>query len=157
MHWLIDGHNLIGAMPGLNLSDAHDEDKLLEYLRRYRARSGHKLTVIFDAGIAYHPVTKQKSGGITVQFAPRGKTADQVIIRRLRTVKNPQAVKVVTSDRQIQQAAGEQRVRVVSAQEFAVLLQQSPQNRGQPALGSKVENYPSTAEVEEWLNIFSGD
>jgi len=157
MHWLIDGHNLIGAMPGLSLSDVHDEDKLLEYLRRYRARTGHRLTVIFDAGQAYQPATTQKSGGITVQFAPHGKTADRLIMRRLRRVRNPQAVKVVTSDRQVQQSARQQRVRVVSAQEFAALLQESSPGGAPSAAESKPERYPSEAEVEEWLDIFSDD
>lgn len=63
MHWLVDGHNLIGQMPNLRLSDTNDEAQLLEYLRRYRARTGHRLTVIFDAGQTYQPAEKKKAGG----------------------------------------------------------------------------------------------
>lgn len=44
MHWLIDGHNLIGKMPTLHLDDPHDEEKLVQILQQYRARTGHKIT-----------------------------------------------------------------------------------------------------------------
>ena len=49
MQWLIDGHNLIGQMPNLRLDDPDDEAKLLQYLRNFRARTGHRITVVFDA------------------------------------------------------------------------------------------------------------
>ena len=97
MRWLIDGHNLIGRMPDLRLDDPNDEEKLLQHLRRYRAKTGHSITVIFDPGHSYQPGQTKKEGGITIQFAPPGKTADQLIMRRIRKVKNPQAVIVVTS------------------------------------------------------------
>ena len=34
MLYLIDGHNLIGQMPGLSLDDPHDEAKLVERLKQ---------------------------------------------------------------------------------------------------------------------------
>ncbi len=151
MKWLIDGHNLIGRMPGLRLSDPDDEEKLLAYLRRFRARTGHGLTVIFDAGPAYQPGSKQKRGGITVQFVSPGQTADQYLIRRLRRVKNPQEVRVVTSDQAIVQAAQQIGVRVTSSQEFARQLLQS--NPAADADQNDVKLTPE--EVDEWLDLFN--
>src|SRR6185503_5443592 len=119
MQWLIDGHNLIGQMPNLRLHDPNDEAKLLEYLRGYRARTGHQVTVVFDSGLSYRAAETKKSGGVTVQFAPHGQTADQIIAQRIRRVKNPQDLKVVSSDRAVQQAARQARVRVLTAPEFA--------------------------------------
>lgn len=155
MRWLIDGHNLIGHMPSLRLDDPNDEEKLLEYLRRYRARTGHHLTVIFDPGQSYQPASTKKRGGITVQFAPQGKTADQIIIRRLGKIKNPQAVMVVTSDRTVRQAAQQAGVRVVTAQEFGQqLLQLSTRVESAEEEGSQADIQLSADEVEEWLTIF---
>ncbi len=45
---LIDGHNLIGRMPGLALSDPEDEAKLVALLKRYRARHKRDIVVVFD-------------------------------------------------------------------------------------------------------------
>ncbi len=51
MSFIIDGHNLIGVMPDINLADPDDEHRLLARLRAYRARSGGpSLIVFFDSG-----------------------------------------------------------------------------------------------------------
>lgn len=155
MQWLIDGHNLIGHIPGLRLDDPHDEEKLLQYLRSYRAKTGHRITVVFDAGLVYRPGRTRKQGGLTVQFAPFGKTADQIIMRRLRKVKNAQAVIVVSSDRAVQQAAQHASVRVLNAGAFAQqLLRGSDNLRGQNE-GTQAEVNLSPDEVDEWLNLFN--
>lgn len=156
MHWLIDGHNLIGQMPGLRLDDPHDEAKLIEHLSRYRAATGHAVTVVFDAGGGYRPGKTQKQRGITVQFAPPGKTADQIIIRRVRRVKNPQALMVVTSDRAVQTAAQHAQVRVVSSGEFARQLRGRGASSGDiPDAGSRPDVQLSADEVDEWLDLFN--
>jgi predicted RNA-binding protein with PIN domain len=154
MQWLIDGHNLIGQMPNLRLDDPDDEAKLLEYLRSYQGRTRQRITVIFDAGLSYHPAETKKSGGVTVQFAAHGQTADQIIIQRLRRIKNPQELIVVTSDQAVQQAARQARIRVLSAPEFArQLLHGSPTTLDDDR-GSQTELKLSADEVDEWLKVF---
>jgi predicted RNA-binding protein with PIN domain len=156
MHWLIDGHNLIGQMPNLRLDDPHDEEKLLEYLHRYRAKTGHQVTIVFDAGQSYQAGKTIKRGGITIQFAASGKTADQIIIRRIRKVKNPQTVIVVSSDRAVQQAARQAYVRVVKAQDFAQqLLNTAPGSTQQQDEGNQADVHLSPHEVDEWLKLFN--
>jgi predicted RNA-binding protein with PIN domain len=154
MHWLIDGHNLIGQMPNLRLDDPDDEAKLVEYLRGYRARTGHQVTVIFDAGAGYHPVKTKKVGGVAVQFARHDQTADQIIARRVRQIKNPQELIVVTSDRAVQQAASHSGVRVLTARAFAQQLLQGSSPTTADDQGSQIEVKLSDDEIEEWLRIF---
>jgi hypothetical protein len=154
MQWLIDGHNLVGQMPDLRLDDPNDEEKLLEYLRRYRARTGHTLTVVFDAGQGYHPAKTQRRGGITIQFVSPGQTADQILVRRIRKVRNPQAVIVVTSDRDVQQAAQQAGLRVVTSQEFAQQLLQ-PSSPPEEDDVSRANIRLSPDEVDEWLAFFN--
>ncbi len=153
MQWLIDGHNLIGQMPNLRLDDPNDEEKLLEELRRFRAKSGDQITVVFDAGQTYQPGTMIKRGGITIQFAPHGQTADAVIKRRLQKIKNPQATIVVTSDRAVQQAARHVQVRAITAQEF---IQKRLHNHAMidGDEGSQTDVRLSSNEIDEWLDIF---
>ena len=153
MQWLIDGHNLIGQMPNLRLDDPNDEEKLLGYLRRYRARTGHSLTVIFDAGQTYQSGSKQNRGGISIQFVSSGQIADQAIVRRIRKVRNPQEMMVVTSDQAVAQVARQVGVRVTSAGEFAQqLLQTNPTEED-----DRADVNLTTDEVDEWLDIFSQD
>jgi predicted RNA-binding protein with PIN domain len=153
MQWLIDGHNLIGCMPNLHLDDPNDEEKLLEYLRRFRARTGHHLTVVFDSGAGYRPGQTRKKGGITIQFVLPGQTADQVLMRRMRRVKNPQAVGVVTSDRAVQQAARQAGLRVQTSGEFAGQLLAPPSVETETEERTNLRL--SSTEVEEWLDIFN--
>ena len=51
MPLLIDGHNLIGRLPDLRLDDPQDEAKLVARLRVYHARTGKRVTVVFDRGL----------------------------------------------------------------------------------------------------------
>lgn len=145
---------MIGHMPNLRLDDPDDEEKLLEYLRRYRARTGHSLTVIFDPGQAYRPGQKLKRGGITVQFVSPGQTADQMLVRRLRKIRNPQAVIVVTSDRAVEGVARLAGIRVMPAQEFARQLSNLDTSTAANA-ENRANLKLSPGEVDEWLAIFS--
>lgn len=154
MQWLIDGHNLIGQMPNLRLDDPDDEAKLLQHLRNFRVRTGHRITVVFDAGPVYRPAETKKAGGVTVQFAAPGQTADQIIGQRVRRVKNPQELIVVTSDRAVQQAARQARVRVLTAREFVPQLLQGAAAAAEDDRGSQAEVQLSADEVEEWLKFF---
>ena len=151
MEWLIDGHNLIGQMPTMSLDDPDDEEKLLAYLRRYQARTGHKLTVIFDPGPGRQLAAKYKRGGVKAQFVSAGQTADQILIRRIRQVKNPQAVMVVTSDRAIEQVAQQAGLRVMPARDFARQLLEPDTNSDQD---DRSDLKLSAQEVEAWLAIF---
>jgi predicted RNA-binding protein with PIN domain len=155
MQWIIDGHNLIGQMPGLRLDDPDDEAKLIDYLRRYCTRTGHRLTVVFDAGLGYRSAETKKQGGLTIQFAPSGRTADDLIKQRLTRVKNPQEVMVVSSDQAVQQAARHARVRALASGEFARQLLQTLSSDPSADLGSQTEVKLSADEVDEWLKFFN--
>ena len=50
MALVIDGHNLIGVLPDIQLGEPDDEARLLARLRGYRSHSGQNLIVFFDSG-----------------------------------------------------------------------------------------------------------
>ena len=165
---LIDGHNLIGQMPNLRLDDPDDEEKLLIRLRAYRARTGKRLVVYFDPGMAYQSPARRSQGGISVKQAGTGQRADDLIMHDVRRHPNPRELTVVTSDRSIQRMARLQGARIVDSATFADELGGPPGIKGEPVRypppayslsdGGGVkekDNRPlSEEEVQAWLAIF---
>jgi len=150
---LIDGHNLIGKIPGLGLDDPDDEEKLLVRLRAYRARTGKRLVVYFDPGIAYQSPARWSQGGISVRQAGSGRRADELMISDICRHQNPRELTVVTSDRAIQSVARQHDARVIDSASFAMEL-------GRPRVGDDASDTSTSSlsedEVQEWLAIFGG-
>lgn len=122
MTLLIDGHNLIGVMPGINLGDADDEWQLVQRLRPRAAARRQSMTVVFDSGLGPPPQWQMSGGGVTVRFAPPGVEADAVILQLVRASPQPAKVTVITNDQGLAgrvRAAGGQ---VRSATQFAAQL-----------------------------------
>lgn len=151
MPLLIDGHNLIGQCPSLSLGDPDDEEKLVRLLVQYAARTGKKVTVVFDPGEPTALPRSRRLGGVEVLFAPPGSTADAAILRRLHRARHAADWLVVTSDLPLADKAARQGARTRSAQEFAAEVcapAAVESERKQSAL--------SAAEVEAWLKLFRG-
>jgi uncharacterized protein len=152
MPLLIDGHNLIGQIPGLSLADPDDEGDLVMLLRRYTtARRGRKVVVVFDHGVYGHPQTLD-GYGISCYFARSPQDADAQLIKRMRALKRPRDWAVVTSDRKVARAAEEYSVRVINAHTFARQLLAPTQPAAAPA--EQRDLRPSEAEIAEWLRLF---
>ena len=79
---LIDGHNLIGHLPGISLADVDDEDALVRLLIAFRARTGKAIAVVFDPGVSSTLGQSRKIGGVQVISASYGSSADAIILRR---------------------------------------------------------------------------
>ena len=148
MLFLIDGHNLIGQTPGLRLDDPDDEQKLVEWLRAHLVRLNKKGVVFFDRGEA-GSAKKWSNNVLQVRFARLPKTADEMILERLRQERNPRAVMVVTSDQAVTRAAQRAGASVKSSRQFA-------QEMLTPSARPKQkESGLSAAEVEAWEKEFT--
>jgi len=153
MPLLVDGHNLIGQIPSLKLSDADDEGKLVMLLRRYStAKRSRQVVVVFDHGVYGHPL-KLDGYGITCHFARSPQDADAQLIKRLRALKRPRDWTLVTSDRQVARVAEERGVKVMSSQDFARQLLAAPARANAPPM-EKPDVQLSEAEIAEWMEIF---
>lgn len=146
---LIDGHNLIGQMPGISLEDPDDEEQLVRALISWRARTGRKVTVVFDPGGSFALAESRRVSGVEVVFASHGSSADAVIVRRVRRSRNPRGWLVVTSDQGVAATVSGLGARVQDAASFAAQLEApeagEPDWKGSP---------PSSEEVEDWLALF---
>jgi hypothetical protein len=156
MPTLVDGHNLIGQVPGLSLSDSEDEAKLVMLLRRYATRKrGRRVVVVFDHGTYGHP-GNLNGYGVECHFARSPADADRELIRRIRAIRHVSEWQVITSDRAVAGEARARKMRVISSAEFA----RSLLKHVEPAadLGQKYRDRPlSQNEVDDWLREFGID
>ena len=149
---IIDGHNLIGQMLEISLSDPHDEKKLIARLEEYHRERGTPIIVVFDPGQAPPPAKRLRGKGIKVLFAPPGSKADTLIINLIRKSPYPKGLTIVSSDREVRRAARARRAKMVTAQRFARML--SRPKRLPFTEPTIKEKEPSPSEVKEWMAIF---
>lgn len=153
---LIDGHNLIGQLPQINLSDPDDEAQLVMLLRRYATRrKGRKVVVVFDGGVYGHP-DNLNGYGVETHFAKSPSDADSMLIKRIRAIKRRDEWQVVTSDRAVAGEAEARGIPVVSAQLFARRLMALHEPKA--SIQSKRNDRPlSKEEIAMWMEIFGID
>ena len=163
MHYIIDGHNLIGKMPDISLKDPNDEVKLTMRIKSWVAESKKReVTLFFDGGIQGMTMNRMSSRNLKVIFAPAGKTADSLIISHLRKLKNPREYTLVTSDREIIGHAKTLRIRSLLSEEFIermgfVFKEQSekaPKTKKEAPSEKPDVAKISDADVQEWLDLF---
>ena len=148
---IIDGHNLIPHMPGINLSDPDDELYLIELLQVYCRLRHKQVEVFFDRAPAGQARVTQ-SGLIRAHFIREGTTADAAIMAHLKKLgKRARNVTVVSSDRQVAVAARAVHAAVMTSEAFAAawadLMEEEPELDPRDRLLNE-------DEVLYWENIF---
>lgn len=126
MSYIIDGHNLIGILPDIHLSQPDDEERLLARLQSHRARiGGRAMVVFFDSGPLPIALPAAPAGrlpaapGVEVRFSRPGQTADDAIIAYLAASRQPGQYAVVTNDLELTNRARAAGASVLTATEFA--------------------------------------
>lgn len=164
MPYLIDGHNLIGQLPDIDLSDPDDEVKLVLKLRRYAGRMRKKITVVFDGGLEAGLQKGLSTHSVQVRFAAERSSADNVIRDIIYKTKNPAGWIVVSSDLAIRNIAHQKRMQMMRAEEFAKALNSGlssskKRHRHQAIEPTSKKTNPrlSKSEIDEWLDLFSHD
>jgi uncharacterized protein len=156
MPLLIDGHNLIGRLPGISLADANDEQALVERLRRYHARTSQTIVVVFDRAAPAGSAPALTGGGVEVAFARTGHTADALILERLRRERQPASWTVVTADRELAVQARTLRAQTLSPEDFSRRLAApvAPRAARRRKVVTSDEKPTVPGDVEEWLKLF---
>lgn len=153
VRYLIDGHNLIGQIPGIDLADPDDEIRLVERLKQFTARHRCRCTVVFDGGLPGGKARSLGNSRVEVIFAHSGTNADRIILERLRQHPDGQTLTVVSNDQLIRSEAVRLKMKVLSASEFARRLNERPAT---PDWDDKPpDGPPSPAEIREWERLFS--
>jgi uncharacterized protein len=151
MPYLIDGHNLIGQLPDISLTDPNDEAKLVTKLRGFAALSGKTCHVIFDHGL---PGGKSKlsNGKVKVVFASQPGDADTIMLKRIQAIRDVKGWIVVSSDQRVLGAARQRGMRGVRSTDFARDMQRRTTT---PTQEKNPNVYVSPAEVDEWVKLFT--
>lgn len=161
MQYLIDGHNLIAKMSDIDLADPDDEAQLVLRLRSWTAASRkRRVTVYFDGGMPGGPAHDLSGARLKVIFASAGRSADDLILHQIRRVNNPPEFTVVSSDREILDAAEKVKMPTIASEDFAERLEEETARRAE---AERTRSEPSTAkdepalseeEVALWLELF---
>ena len=152
---LIDGHNLIGQTPGLSLADPNDEQKLIVMLRKYAARKHARVVVVFDSGNPGGKSKELSGGDVTAIFAGLHTIADRILMERIRELKKSGDWVVVSSDREVQQAAQQRKMTVWGSAEFAKRMGGAvPQMDASAEPPEPKDSGLTKSEVDEWLQLF---
>lgn len=142
LHLIVDGYNLlaltgrIGAGGSLHSEEARES--FLRDLAAYRERKPHAITIVFD-GWQQGWSTEQREHrlGLEIIFSRRGEKADQVIQRL--AAEFGSACAVVSSDREIVDAAKAQGALVMKAQEFIGKLREGLSGRSPVSIHKELD------------------
>ncbi len=175
MHNLIDGYNVIFAVPALEEAlDREDmeaaREALVAALASHKDTSRQEFTVVFDGktqegeGVEHEHPQKESRGGVTVIFT-KGTTADDEIVRLISASPSPRNICVVTSDNKILRAAKSSGCRTAKPREFYDRVTRPPGRAGKSGkkrAGSRAEpaaKYRGVpeGEVNYWLRRFRAE
>lgn len=100
---LVDGYNMIGAWPELRELKKTDfaaaRDKLIEKMAEYKAYTGYRVIIVFDAHQVLGIETKTTNYNVEVIFTKENEIADEKIERMAIELNNiTTQVHVATSD-----------------------------------------------------------
>jgi uncharacterized protein len=149
---IIDGHNLIPNVSGLNLQALDDEQGLIDRLKVFSAVRRKPIEVYFDRAPAGKSGIRS-FGSVKAHFIREGTTADQAIIARVRKLgKTAGNWTVVSSDRRVQVEVRALGAKVVNSQAFAAEMSEAIlTSQRNPGPGKSL----TEGEVEEWLRLFN--
>ncbi len=156
MPFLIDGHNLIPKIPGMDLGAVDDETQLIEMLQEYCRRRRKKVEVYFDNAPPGQPRARNY-GLVVARFARTGQSADDLIRAHLQRLGGAaRNWTVVSSDHQVQAAARAARAGSISSEIFARQMSEVLQeSQTQPDVDGEVNS--SQEDIDDWLALFGGE
>jgi len=147
MPFLIDGHNLIPHIQGLNLAHLDDEIALLKLLEAHFRKERRQAVVFFDRAAAgqENDITY---GFVSAHFTRPPLNADTAIRNAVSKLgKAASNYTVVSADLEVSGHARRMGARVITSAEFAQQL---------ASRGKRKANQESAAEVDldYWLKVF---
>ncbi len=137
---LVDGDNLLGNWPGRKRSDA-DRRRLAHEVARLARSDRRRIVLVFDGR---PPV---RSLGADVHFSGTGRSADEVILERLRAEDDPRGWIVVTEDRALADQCRYLGARIEKCARF----------RGRLERADAGEKPDGVDDLDYWLQVFGSE
>lgn len=155
---IVDGYNIIGAWPELNVLKNKDlaaaRDALVEKMAEYQGYSSYRVIIVFDAHFVRGTQKKYKNYKVEVIFTKENESADELIEKMAIELNNRKTqIYVATSDFTEQWAIFGQGALRKSARELLIEMQGMESDIGKKVKKIKekkpVAKIPLTKEVEE--------
>ncbi|KAB7666122.1 NYN domain-containing protein [Bacillus sp. B1-b2] len=155
---IVDGYNIIGAWPELNVLKNKDlaaaRDTLVEKMAEYQGYSGYRVIIVFDAHFVRGTQKKYKNYKVEVIFTKENESADERIEKMAIELNNRKTqIYVATSDFTEQWAIFGQGALRKSARELLIEMHGMERDIGKKVKKIKerkpVAKIPLTKEVEE--------
>tara|TARA_B100000427_G_scaffold205335_2_gene170895 strand:- start:6204 stop:6668 length:465 start_codon:yes stop_codon:yes gene_type:complete len=150
MNYIIDAYNLIGKLQSISLSDPNKEEKLIAKINQLEKNKNDFFIIIFDGKNKNNPYQSiQKENQIKVIFTDILESADEYIIRILKTITNKSNYIIVTSDNEIKYKSKKNKIKTINSESFFRYLSQEKKYTNQN------EMTPKKPEIDFWLKEFN--
>jgi predicted RNA-binding protein with PIN domain len=155
MPYLIDGSNLIGYIPTLELSDPKSKHRLAAQLSIFQATKKTKIILVFDGPPDPDLFGKNfQRKEFAILWPDLEESADTLIKQRIKKQTDLRHFYVVSSDREIKTFARVNRATVLDCEEFHKLLKTALKEYKESQAINKEDITLSPLEVDHWLEIF---
>jgi predicted RNA-binding protein with PIN domain len=130
MHYLIDGYNLLFRLIDSKKNLQTQRQTVILSLQKEFAALHFKGTIVFDgshrrgeqSGLSY-------KSPLTIAYSPEGETADEYILEKLSTARQPSEITVVTDDRSLASQARGYKAHTLTLRSFLAHLEKSHAKR----------------------------
>jgi predicted RNA-binding protein with PIN domain len=155
MPYLIDGSNLIGHIPTLELSDPDSKRRLVKQLLIFQKRKKTKIILVFDGPPNSALLSENnRSEKFLIIWPDWGETADTVIKQWTKKQTDLRHFHVVSSDREIKAFARANKAKILDCKEFHKLLKKALKDEKESKAMNKEDLTLSPLEVDHWREIF---
>ncbi len=152
-HFLIDGYNVIHAIPALKKLLAQDSDsareQLIHLISKLTIKRKFRCTVVFDGDQPKSRIKHSSHAPIHVVYSSP-QSADAKIKQMIEHSKNRSLLVIISSDREILNFARVCACTTHTSKHFANLLFAEETSDGEEKDSSTL----SKSQVNEWLRIF---
>jgi len=151
-HYIIDGYNLIHAIPSLKKTLAHNgetaRELLIHSISQLTHRKKFRCTIVFDGVIPSNSPKQSAHAPVHVIFSSPI-NADTKIKQMIEHSKNRSLLVIISSDREILNFAKVCSCQTYSSNYFANLLSETDDS-----VSEKSDVTLSKSQIDEWLKIF---
>lgn len=156
MPYLIDGNNLISFISNFSQNDPRSRLDLLGQLWLFQKATRTRLSVVFDGPSDADLVDECRLWPkFQLHFTRPGEKADEVILNLIQKSKQPGAIILVTSDRELQAMGRLRGAKLLTSAEFARRLKRILKEKKKAKELHKPRFPSSPLEIKIWLEMLT--
>lgn len=154
MAYLIDGNNLLGHLAAEELRDPRGRDGLILRLLTFQRATRKRIYLVFDGRPSDDDTHVTVNNKFSVIYPEAGESADSIIHEMIGRQVDKRTFFVVSSDREIRDAACSRGIQTLSSEEFGRELTRVIKDQKKMREMDKHVERPSPLEVRLWDDVF---